>query len=343
MKRLALLLLFVGATLTPFAQNKIDFFDLANSFDWKLSEDAFKEKYNDRIVVSTDSIPDVYASTGSWLLRDIYIGKYKTMTFVRYDNQTQKPAIVSMPTPELLDSISRIVSADIQQIVNHKLGKPELSLNDIDLSTFNMGNLGVEKGDIKIWMSTAPTFMTIIAGDDEQQLIFIGAEPEMEREPDFRQGFWGDSLADVKRKEGKADEFNMDGIYAFTTYVAGLECLSAYRFTGNKLTSGKYIFLNNNSDNCVSNYNKLVELLTKKYGEPFSNDQKTTASSYEQKIYTDGELVRNGDMKFETCWFTPFSTIAIFLKGEQYQISLNIEYYSNKLEEERENDILKNL
>ena len=107
MKRLALLLLFVGVTLTPFAQNKIDFFDLANSFDWKLSEDAFKEKYNDRIVVSTDSIPDVYASTGSWLLRDIYIGKYKTMTFVRYDNQTQKPAIVSMPTPELLDSISR--------------------------------------------------------------------------------------------------------------------------------------------------------------------------------------------------------------------------------------------
>ena len=343
MKRLAFLLLFAGATLTSFAQNKIDFFDLANSFDWKLSEEAFKEKYNDRIVVSTDSIPDVYASTGSWLLRDIYIGKYETMTFVRYDNQTQKPAIVSMPTPELLDSISRIVSADIQQIVNHKLGKPELSLNDIDLSTFNMGNLGVEKGNIKMWMSTAPTFMTIIAGNDEQQLIFIGAVPEMEREPDFRQGFWGDSLADVKRKEGKADEFNMNGIYAFTTYVAGLECLSAYRFTGNKLTSGKYIFLNNNSDNCVGNYNKLVELLTKKYGEPFSNDKKTTASSYEQKIYTKGELVRNGDMSFEAYWFTPFSTIAIFLKGEQYQVSLNIEYYSNKLEEEREKDILKDL
>ena len=200
MKRLALLLLFVGVTLTPFAQNKIDFFDLANSFDWKLSEDAFKEKYNDRIVVSTDSIPDVYASTGSWLLRDIYIGKYKTMTFVRYDNQTQKPAIVSMPTPELLDSISRIVSADIQQIVNHKLGKPELSLNDIDLSTFNMGNLGVEKGNIKIWMSTAPTFMTIIAGNDEQQLIFIGAVPEMEREPDFRQGFWATHWLTLKEK-----------------------------------------------------------------------------------------------------------------------------------------------
>lgn len=343
MKRLTLLLLFAGATLTSLAQNQIDFFDLANSFDWKLSEDAFKEKYNDRIVISTDSIPDVYAATGNWLLRDISIGKYETMTFVRYDNQTQKPAIVSLPTTELLDSISRIVCADIEQIVNRKLGKPDLSLDDMNLTAFNMGDLGFEKGNIKMWMSTAPTFMTITAGNDEQQLIFIGAVPEMEREPDFRQGFWGDSLADVKRKEGKADEFKMDGIYAFTTYVAGLECLSAYCFTGNKLTSGKYIFLNNNSDNCEGNYNKLVELLTKKYGEPISNDKKTTASSYEQKIYTNGELVRNGDMSFEAYWFTPFSTIAIFLKGEQYQVSLNIEYYSNKLEEKREMDILKDL
>ncbi|MCX4333548.1 MAG: hypothetical protein OSJ55_01585 [Bacteroidales bacterium] len=68
MKRLTIMLLLMSATLTSFAQNKIDFFDLANTFDWK-----FKEKYNDRIVVSTDSIVDIYVSTGSWLLRDIYI------------------------------------------------------------------------------------------------------------------------------------------------------------------------------------------------------------------------------------------------------------------------------
>lgn len=338
MKQLTLLLLFVGASLTSSAQNKIDFFDFAQSFDWKLSENAFKEKYNDRIVISTDSIPDVYASTGNWLLKDVYIGKYETITFVRYDEQTQKPAIVSLPTTEILDSLM-----DIKKLVDHKLGKPELSLEDMDLAAFNMGDLGFEKGHIKMWMSTAPIFLTITAKNDDQQIIFIGAVPQIEREPDFRQGFWGDSMAGIKRKEGKPDEFNMDEIYAFTTYVAGLKCLCAYRFTHNKLTSGKYIFLNTNSDNCVENYNKLVGLLTKKYGAPLSNDKKTTASAYQQKIYTEGELVRNGDMKFETYWVTPFSTIAIFLSGEQYQISLNIEYYSNKLEEERENDILKDL
>ena len=258
------------------------------------------------------------------------------MTFVQYNNQTQKPAIVSMPTPELLDSINRIVFADIQQIVNHKLGKPELSLNDIALSTFNMGNLGVEKGDIKMWISSAPIFMTFTAETDEQQLIFIMAVPQ-KREPDFRQGFWGDSLTDIKRKEDKTDESNMDGTYSFTTYVAGLECLCTYSFTENKLTSGKYIFLNNNLDNCKDNYNKLVGLLTKKYGEP--NDKKS--KQIQNITITNGELVKT--LKLETYWVTPFSTIAIFLTREQYQVSLNIEYYSNKFEEEQEKDILKDL
>lgn len=344
MKRLTLLLLFISTTLISVAQSKIDFFDLARTFDWNLSESEFKTKYNDRIAFSIDSIPDVHATTGNWLLKNVYIGKHETTTFVRYDNQTQKAAIVSLPVTDLPDSLSqKIICTDIEMFVNHQLGKPDLSLDDMNLAAFNMADWGFEKGNIKMWMSTAPTFMTITAGSDEQQVIFIGAVPEIEREPDFRQGFWGDSLADIKKKEGKADEFNMAGIYAFTTYVAGLECLAAYRFTGNKLTSGKYVFLNNNSDNCVKNYEKLVELLTKKYGNPFSNDKKTSASSYEQQIYTDGELVRNGDMSFEAYWFTPFTTLAIILNGEQYQVSLNMEYYSNKLDEEREQDVLKDL
>ena len=150
MKRLTIMLLLMSATLTSFAQNKIDFFDIANTFDWKLSEEAFKEKYNDRIVVSTDSIADTYVSTGSWLLRDIYIGKYETTTFVWYDNQTKKPAIVSLPTTELLDSMGQIVCADIEQITSRKLGKLDISSDDTNLAAFNMGDLGIETGNIKM-------------------------------------------------------------------------------------------------------------------------------------------------------------------------------------------------
>jgi len=342
MKRLTLLLLLANTVFNSLAQNKIDFFDFVQSFDWKLSESAFKEKYKDRIQNSTDSIPDIYVATGSWLIKNVSIDKYETTTLVTYNPENQKPAIISLPDTEFLDSISyNMVCEDIERIVDRKFGNPELNLEDVDLGA-NAENLGFEKGNIKIWMSAAQIFM-ITAKNEEQRIILIEAVPQIEREPDFRQGFWGDSMADIKRKEGKANELDIDGIYAFTTYVAGLECLSAYRFTGNKLTSGKYVFLNSNSDNCMANYNMLVELLTKKYGKPFSNDKKTTAANYEQKLFTDGELVRNGDMQLETYWVTPFSTIAIFLYGEQLRISLSIEYYSNRFDGEREREVLKDL
>lgn len=341
MKRLTLLLIFIGATWSSLAQNRIDFFDFAQSFDWKLSESAFKEKYKDRIVIGTDSIPDFHAATGQWMLKDVYIGDYETQTFVRYNEQPQGIMIVSLPTV-CLDSINYTACTDIEELINRKLGSPDLLFKDTALTSDNTGNtglLGFEKGDFKIWKSTTPIFMITTAGNEKHRGIFITAIPQ--READFRKGFWGDSMADIKRKEGKPDEFDMEGIYMFRTYVAGLECACAYRFTHDKLTSGKYIFINNNSDNCVDNYNKLVGLLTKKYGEPFSSDKETTASSsYKQKFYTEGELVRDGDMKFETYWATPFSTVAIFLRGEQEQISICIEYYSNELRKEREQDIL---
>ncbi len=337
MKRLTLLLLFISATCTALAQNRIDFFDFVQSFDWELSEDAFKEKYKDRIVTGTDSIPDIRAATGQWTLKDVYIEDYETLTFVRYNEQPQGIMIVSLPTV-CYDSINHTACTDIEELINRKLGSPDLFFKGMDL-TSNI--LGFEKGDIKIWKSTAPIFTTTTIGNEKQRVISIIAIQQ--READFRKGFWGDSMADIKRKEDKPDEFDMDGIYMFKTYVAGLECACAYRFTHDKLTSGKYIFLNNNSDNCVDNYNKLVKLLTKKYGDPFSSDKKTTAPSYKQKICSEGELVEEGDMRFEAYWGTPFSTIAIILKGEEYQISLCIEYYSNELQKEREQDILNDL
>lgn len=346
MKRLIFLFIaFVGANFTSLAQNKIDFFDLAKSFDWGLSECAFKEKYSDRIISNTDSIS---IPISGFQLKEVYVDKYETITFVRYEPSSKQPVIVSIPIVGFLDSINHTVYTDLEKIVDDELANPDFSLTDMDLAAFSgAADLGFEKGNMKMWVSSVPAFMTITAGDNERYLFAISAVhsmvPDTEREPDFRKGFWGDSMADIKKKEGKADELDLDDVYAFTTYVAGLECVGVYRFSGDKLTSGKYIFLNNNSDNCIENYNMLVNLLTKKYGTPFSNDKTTTASSYQQRTYTDGELVRRGNMKFETYWSTPFSMIAIILSGSQYRINLVIEYYSYELKEERENDILKDL
>ena len=96
-------------------------------------------------------------------------------------------------------------------------------------------------------------------------------------------------------------------------------------------------------DNCVEKYNDLLDLLTQKYGEPARNDKESTAEDFEQRLFTEGELVRDGKMNFVSFWYTPTTWIALGLSSELYQIKLVIEYYSTLHQEEREADILEDL
>jgi len=341
MKRLTILLLLAGFAFSVSAQTRIDFFDLADSFDWNLSKSEFVEKYKDRVIISTDTIPD--AGMDSYVLGNVFIGGYRTMTIVQFDAQTQRPMLISLPTDSLGQTFFTDKAEDVERIVEERLGSPDPNdiMEDMEITAYE-GLLGYKTGDVKVWDSAVPMFLTVSAGEGEQRVIAVSA---VSRNPDFRRGYWGDSMEEIMRKEGKADESDIEGMYSFKNYVAGMECLCAYRFTDNKLTSGKYIFTKSNSDNCVDNYDRLVRLLIKKYGEPFSNDKKSDASYYDLQWFSEGELVEYGKMSFTASWNTDFSVIFISLDGEQGLILLSIEYYSSDylFSEDRDDDILEDL
>lgn len=339
MKRLTILLLLAGFAFSVSAQTRIDFFDLADSFDWNLSKSEFVEKYKDRVIISTDTIPD--AGMDSYVLGNVFIGGYRTMTIVQFDAQTQRPMLISLPTDSLGQTFFTYKVEDIERIVEERLGSPDDVMEDVEITAYE-GFMGYKTGDVKTWDSAVPMFLTISAGEGEQRIIAVSA---VSRNPDFRQGYWGDSMEEIMKKEGRADEFDIEGIYSFKTYVAGMECMCAYRFTDDRFTSGKYIFTNVNSDKCVSNYDRLVRLLTKKYGEPYRNDKKSDATYYDQQWFSEGELVEKGDMSFMASWNTGFSVIFLSLDGEQDMIFLSIEYYSSDylFSEDPEEDILKDL
>ncbi len=46
--------------------------------------------------------------------------------------------------------MGQIVCADIEQITSRKLGKLDISSDDTNLAAFNMGDLGIETGNIKM-------------------------------------------------------------------------------------------------------------------------------------------------------------------------------------------------
>lgn len=330
MKKLILILVLAFTAQVSFSQTKIDFFDFVRNFDWSISESDFQSKYKNYILPGTDSIPDFHATTGAWLLKDIYMGDYENRIVVDYNEQSNVSTIVL-----ITDTIRDLDYAQIERVVGDELGEPTFADGDVELLV-----LGLQQTSAKLWIKKKQIFCSMALGEDDSKVFMLTI---MKREPDFRKNYWGDSLEKVKERESKLDESGVEGIYSFTTRVATLECEAMYAFTNDKLTWGKYIFHHINVDNCVEKYNDLLDLLTQKYGEPARNDKESTAEDFEQRLFTEGELVRDGKMNFVSFWYTPTTWIALGLSSELYQIKLVIEYYSTLHQEEREADILEDL
>ena len=330
MKKLILILVLSFTAQVSFSQTKIDFFDFVRNFDWSISESDFRVTYKDLLVEQPDSMSEFLEISGLIPLDGIFLGKYEATANAMYNKLFDKPTLGI-----LFNSLNAFDYLEIEKIIEQKLGK-----SNYFVKGENSEDDMVKTESKRIWIEGNNIFTLAQAKSLGSTSLHLIAEY---REPDFRQGYWGDSMDEIKRKEGKPDEFGMENIYSFTTYVAGIECLAGYRFTDGKLTSGKYIFLNLNSDNCIQNYEKLVELLTKKYVEPIGSDKKSTASDFELNVMDEGDVVEMGKMRFDVNWVTPSTTVAIYLYGEQYQIQLGIEYYSNLHQEEMEHDVLKDL
>ena len=317
--------------LPSFAQTKIDFFDFVRDFDWNMSESDFRTKYKDRIVVLPDSMPDFYGKEGFIQLDNVYLDRYKTRTCVKYVELSQQLSIVSS-----LDHFGALDYLEIEKIVERKLGKPIHTQNGENDFSNHQNTLIYDK----TWVTDTYTFSLMLTQTEYGYVFVIIVQG---REPDFRQGYWGDSMGEIKKKEGKPNGSDIQGIYSFLTYVNGMECIATYRFTNNMLTLGKYIFTTINTDNCVRNYQQLSDLLTTKYGNPISKEKKSIAEDYEQEVLSEGQLISMGKLRLETIWDTPTTFLGILLYGEEYQPILIIEYYSKLHQEELEKDILKDL
>lgn len=336
MKKLILSLLLASMLLPSFAQSKIDFFDFVRDFDWNMSESDLQTKYKDRISQKTGALPNFYTLPQGILFENITIGEFEPITIATYDKSKQKHIIFF-----LLDSTEIIDNLKLESEIRLRLDNPVFSTDNYDFPDYpELKAIGLKKGNIRIWVSEKLVYLLMSSENLERNICVIGC---FVRDPDFRQGYWGDSVEEIKKKEGKPDKYGMENIYMFDTYVAGLSCMAGYRFTNGILTSGKYIFTDINSGNCIQHYEELVELLTMKYGEPGYNNKESSASEFEKSIYSEGELVIANKMRLQTEWLTPSSYIIIALYGEEYQPMLGIEYSSNLHQEERAADILKDL
>jgi hypothetical protein len=150
----------------------------------------------------------------------------------------------------------------------------------------------------------------------------------------FRKSNWGDSKEKVIESEDLEPKHDADGVLGFQAKIAGLDTILAYIFVENKLVRSKYIITekHTNANDFISDYEKLKEALTRKYGTPDKDETFWKNDLYKDDYEDWGMALKVGHLVYLASWETTDTDIGLVLSGENYDISLQIEYTSKKLE-----------
>lgn len=149
----------------------------------------------------------------------------------------------------------------------------------------------------------------------------------------FRKTKWGFSPESVKKSEDSEPELEKNGNLLYSDSVSGLRCLVAYVFADNKLVRAKYKVVeeHTNKNDYIYDFNALKSALSEKYGAQKEGDTLWKNSLYKDKPEHYGIAIGIGHLVYYAKWQTPDTDIAILLNGDNYEVSLAIEYSSRKL------------
>lgn len=154
---------------------------------------------------------------------------------------------------------------------------------------------------------------------------------------DFRTITWGMNEAQVKETE-RSEISEIENGFAYKGKVVGLDCKIIYQFVENKLYVAGYIFteLHTNYNLWIDDYQKIKELLIKKYGKPIKSDVFWASDLY-KKMWGNGQnfgtAVSMGYLTYYAEWDTPKTKIWVGLKGDNFVIDFRIIYESKELKE----------
>lgn len=147
---------------------------------------------------------------------------------------------------------------------------------------------------------------------------------------DFRTSKWGDSKAQVLVSEKtKPSEITDDGVHYTNKSLLSRPCDYSYSFKDGKLYAGLYI-LNSiyiNSNNYISEYEKLKESIITKYGKPYTDELEWNNDRYKNNPDHYGLAVSSGYLKYKSTWKTDRTIIVLMLTGENFKLYNTISYF----------------
>lgn len=343
MKRLVLFLIVVFFYNTLIAQNKIDAFKLINDVCEKnISANEFKKQY---IAYFTKDQDKSSTDLGIFALENISFAGYESNGMAIINPEAEMKIVAIMPNHEALDSISRYQIAEkCHEHVINVLGKPDNEENtslDNPMVQQIKGDLKIKEGKTYTWINNTNAHYASMWYKSEKEDLYILmvmaiTSPYSTNAPIQRQFFrtleFGKYI--TKQQIATALEISSYDIdeerkssgknynYWRPVYFGGIEWsfieigtvegkLATVRLTDSQLKDNKYI------------YDRLLEALTDKYGEP--------------KVYDSSVLWNDGTTAVELSHSYSES------KGGEMRHYVNIEYTDIELFREAQNIITNEL
>jgi len=144
-------------------------------------------------------------------------------------------------------------------------------------------------------------------------------------------------VEEVKTLEGnRKSEESPHGRKVLLTYsdvVAGIACTVAYIFADGQLVRAKYIETagHSNNNDYISDYETLQSAVIKKYGDPSQNETFWKNDLYKSDPQEWGMAVAVGHLVKASRWETSRTVIGLILEGDNYDVTLSLEYMSKQL------------
>ncbi len=165
----------------------------------------------------------------------------------------------------------------------------------------------------------------------------------------FRKTTWGMNRQQVKNTETKEIGYEGEKILGYEGSILSLDCWIAYIFVEGKLVRANYVIdeEHSNENTYIKDYYTLKATLSKKYGKPLEFEEVWLNDLYKDDPEDWGLAISIGQLSYYAMWKTLETDIVLSLNGDNYEITLTIQYRSKELgeleEKEKERKALEDL
>lgn len=166
---------------------------------------------------------------------------------------------------------------------------------------------------------------------------------------DFRNAKWGFSKQQVKNSESSNFVDENDRLIVYKGKIADLNSQIVFCFINDTLCSAVYMIdeKHSNSNDYITNFKSLKDLLTEKYGEPKLDKMVWKNSLLKDDAEEYGLAVSSGHLVYVADWQTELTDIRLSLSGDNFTSSLAIMYesreYKNFAEQKEKEEKLNGL